>query len=399
MIKRLNIGSRILLYIYFSLMIVYGVFSWRYSIARQDSPVLLYLKFMLIPVGFFIILSKGSFVVNNLRVLGSVIIIAVYFLFDLIIKSANIYQSECLIWCFSFMVGYLLSHYTPHRDKGFSFWPFAFLLFPVGVFDMLMHRGDFSYEDTMMIGEKWIDNNVVMILFSLLPFVLMRKSNRYSDLAIVLVLICAIISVKRTIIVVAFLVGLIYLFYRFRNRGNIVIKLIALVVAFVALFFLVRYIDASLNGGELFARFQNTIQEEDSSGREDQYVVYYNLITNTSLFYQFFGTHETNDFITGYAHNDLLYMAYHYGYVGLALFLIALIKIIVTVIKIVRTNCLGKEMSLACLAALVTLSICGMLNCFVISDGYIYLMLFFGFMIGKYQFVQSNITKRIKNKN
>lgn len=392
MIRRLNIGTKVLLFIYFGLMIIHGVVSWRYAIFRQTTPTLVYMKFLLIPTGFLIALFNGSFIVNHFKALGGIIITSIYFFLVFVLKGTSLYQNICLVWCTSFLVGYLLSHFSLSKNKSVSFWSFAYILFPVSVYYILLHRGDFSYNNMMVTTEGyWIDNNVIMVLFSLLSFVIMRKSKRYSDVAMLLVLICAIISVKRTIIIAAFLVELIYLYYKFRNRSNIVIKLIVLVFAVVGLFYLVRYLDASFNGGELFDRLNNTVQGNDSSGREDQYIVYFNIITNSSLFEQLFGARVVNDILTGNVHNDLLYIAYHYGFVGLVLFLIVMLKTIYVVVKIVRTNCLGTNMALACLTAIVALVVCGMFNCFIVTNSYVYMMLFFGYAIGKYELIQKQV--------
>jgi len=392
MIKRFNIVSRLLIFIYLGLMIIHGVFSWRYAIFRQSTPTLVYMKFLLIPTVFLIAIANGSFVANHFKALGGVVVISIYFFSVFVLKSTSLYQSVCLIWCTSFIIGYLSAYFTPYKNKEISFWSFAYVLFPVSVYYILLHSGDFSYENTMVTTEGyWIDNNVIMVLFSLLPFVIMQKSKRYKDVAMLLVLVCAIISVKRTIIIAAFLVELIYLYNRFRNRSNIVMKLIVLVFAVVGLFYLVRYMDARFNGGELFERLNNIVQENDSSGREDQYIVYFDIIKNTSLSNQLFGTREINDTLTGNIHNDLLYVVYHYGLLGLVLFLVVMIKIISVVIKIVRTDCLGAEMSLACLMTLVALVICGMFNCFIVTNSYIYMMLFFGYAIGKYELIQKQL--------
>jgi len=392
MIKHISIGTKIILYIYFGLMIIHGVLSWKYAIFRQTTPTLVYMKFLLIPTGFLIAFFNGSFVVNNFKNLGSIIILSVCFFLMVLLKGTSLYQNICLVWCASFIVGYLLSHYALSKNKSVFFWPIAYILFPVSVYYILLHRGDFSYVNTMVTIEGyWIDNNVIMVLFALLPHVLIMKSKRYNDIAMILVMICAIISVKRTIIIASFLIELIYLYYRFRSRSNIVMKLVVLVFAVWGLFYLVRYLDASFNGGELFDRLNNTVQGNDTSGREDQYIIYFNVITNSSLFDKLFGASVIYESLTGNVHNDLLYVAYHYGFVGFVLFLTVMIKIISVVIKIVKTNCLGTEMSLACLTTLVALMVCGMFNCFIVTNSYIYMMLFFGYAIGKYELIQKQV--------
>lgn len=390
MIRRINISTKVLLFFYFGLMIIHGVFSWRYAIFRQTTPILVYIKFILIPIGFFIAFLNSSFVVNHFKNTGGVIILSVYFFIMFVLKETDFYQNICLVWCASFIVGYLLSHFSLSKNKSITFWPFAYILFPVSVYYILLHRGDFSYSNMMVTTEGfWIDNNVIMVLFSLLPFVLMKKSKRYSDIAMLLVLVCAIISVKRTVIIASFMVELIYLYYRFRNRSIAVMKLVVLVFAVVGLFYLVRYLDTNFNGSELFERLDDTLQGNDKSGREDQYNYYFNIITNSSLFDQLFGVRMVNDTLTGNVHNDLLYIAFHYGFVGLAIFLVVMVKIIFTVVKIVRTNCLGEKMALACLTTLVALVVCGMFNCFIVTNSYIYMMLFFGYAIGKYELIHN----------
>jgi O-antigen ligase len=394
MIKRLNTGSRLLLYVYFGLLIIYGVFSWQYAIFRQNSPVLLYMKFLLIPTGFLIAFANGSFIVNHFKVVGSVVIISIYFFGVFVLKATSLYQNVCLVWCASFIIGFLLSYFTPFKDKSISFWSLAYILFPVAVYYTLVHRGDFSYDNMMTNSEgNWIDNNVIMVNLSLLPFVLMRGKRFVSNIAIILVVVCAIISVKRTILIATFLVLVVYFFYRMtqKNRKYIVFRLLLLIVAIIGMFFLLKYIDARMNGGELFERLQGSSMKDDSSGRSGMYEQYFAAIMSFSPKEMLFGINTMDSSFTGNVHNDLMYVVFHYGLVGLVLFLIIMIRIIATSFQIVRSNCLGQNISLSCLTALVILIVCGFFNCFITSDSYTYLMLFFGYAVGKYQFVQSNI--------
>lgn len=401
MIKRLNTGSRLLLYIYFGLLIIYGVFSWQYAIFRQNSPVLLYMKFLLIPTGFLIVFVNSSFILNHFKTLGTIIILSIYFFMEFALKETSLYQNVCLVWCTSFIIGCLLSHFTLSKDKNISFWSLAFILFPVAVYYTLMHRGDFSYENmiTTMEGD-WIDNNVIMVNLSLLPFVLMRGKRFTSDIAIILVVTCAIISVKRTIIIATSLVLVVYIFYRMtqKNRKYIIFKLLLLICAIVGLFFLLKYIDARMNGGELFARLQGSSVKDDSSGRSGMYEQYFAAIKSFSPKEMLFGVSKMASGFTGNVHNDLMYVTFHYGFVGLLLFLTIMIQILITSIRIVRTGCLGQNMSMTCLIALITLVICGSFNCFITADGYTYLMLFFGHAVGKYQLVQNSMKLDTNNK-
>lgn len=402
MIKRLNISSRLLLYVYFGLLIIYGVFSWEYAIFRQNNPILLYMKFLLIPTGFLIAFANGSFIVNHFKALGSIILISIYFFLVFVLKGTSLYQNVCLIWCTTFIIGYLLSHFSPLKNKSISFWSLAYILFPVAIYYTLLHRGDFSYENMMVTTEGyWIDNNVIMVNLSLLPFVLMRGKRFTSDIAIVLVIICAIISVKRTIIINTFLIVIVYFYYRMtqKNRKYIVFKLLLLVIAIVGMFFLLKYIDARMNGGELFERLQGSSIKDDSSGRSGMYEQYFVAIMSFSPKEMLFGINIMDSSFTGNVHNDLMYVVFHYGLVGLVLFLIIMIRIMVTSFRIVRSNCLGQNISLSCLTALVVLIVCGFFNCFITSDSYTYLMLFFGYAVGKYQFAQNHIKKLIVNNN
>lgn len=399
MIKRLNIGSRLLLYVYFSLLIIYGVFSWQYAIFRQNNPILLYMKFLLIPTGFLIAFANGSFIVNHFKALGGIVVISVYFFLVFVLKATSLYQNVCLVWCTSFIIGYLLSHFSPLKNKSISFWSLAYILFPVAVYYTLLHRGDFSYENMVVTTEgNWIDNNIIMVNLSLLPFVLMRGKRFTSNIAIILVVACAIISVKRTIIITTFLVLVVYFYYRMiqKNRKHIIFKLLLLVIAIVGMFFLLKYIDNRMNGGELFERLQLTSRENDTSGRSGMYETYFAAIMSFSPKEFLFGISTMDSDFTGNVHNDIMYVVFHFGLVGLLLFLIIMVRIIVVSFRIVKSNCLGQSMSLSCLTALIVMIVCGLFNCFITFDGYTYLMLFFGYAIGKYQFVKNNRTTQIK---
>ena len=397
MIKRFNISSRLLLYVYFGLLIIYGVFSWEYAIFRQNNPILLYMKFLLIPTGFLIAFANGSFIVNHFKALGGIIVISIYFFLVFVLKGTSLYQNVCLVWCTTFIIGYLLAYFSPLKNKSVSFWSLAYILFPVAIYYTLLHRGDFSYENMMVTTEGyWIDNNVIMVNLSLLPFVLMRGKRFTSDIAIVLVIICAIISVKRTIIINTFLIVIVYFYYRMtqKNRKYIVFKLLLLVIAIVGMFFLLKYIDASMNGGELFERLQQSSMKDDTSGRSGMYEAYYAAIMSFSPKEFLFGISTMDTNFTGNVHNDIMYVVFHYGIVGFVLFLLIMIRIVATTIKIVFSDCLGKNISLSSLTALLIMIVCGLFNCFITSDSYTYLMLFFGYTIGKYQLVQKYGIKR-----
>ena len=260
------------------------------------------------------------------------------------------------------MIGYLLSHYTLSKDKSVSFWPLAYILFPVAVFFTLLHRGDFSYDSmvTNMDG-NWIDNNVVMVNLSLLPFVLMRGKRSISNAAIFLVIACAIVSVKRTVLITTILILMVFLFYRItrKNRKHIFFKLSLFIIAIVGLFFLLKYLDTQMNGGELFDRLQHSNKDEDTSGRYGMYETYLFAIMSFSPKEFLFGTISMNSDFTGNVHNDLMYVAFHYGLVGIVLFLTIMVHIIGTSFRIVRSDCLGKDISLSCLVAMITILVCG----------------------------------------
>ena len=400
MIKRFNISSRLLLYVYFGLLIIYGVFSWEYAIFRQNNPILLYMKFLLIPTGFLIAFANGSFIVNHFKSLGGIIIISIYFFLVFVLKSTSIYQNVCLVWCTSFIIGFLLSHFTPLKNRSVSFWSLAYILFPVAVYYTILHRGEFSYENMTVTTEGyWIDNNVIMVNLSLLPFVLMRGKKYISDIAIVLIVVCAIISVKRTIVITTVLILVVYFYYRMiqKNRKHIIFKLLLLIFAIVGMFFLLKYIDNRMNGGELFKRLQLTSRTDDTSGRSGMYETYFAAIMSFSPKEILFGIGSMGIDFTGNVHNDIMYVTFHYGLLGLLLFLIIMVQIIVASFRIVKSDCLGQSMSLSCLTALIVMIVCGLFNCFITFDGYTYLMLFFGYAIGKYQNVKNISQIQIAN--
>ena len=160
-------------------------------------------------------------------------------------------------------------------------------------------------------------------VITLIPaFLLLQNKYKYSLL--ILTMICAIISAKRTGLITSVIVIIIYFILIGKNIGKKIKSILLGATILVTLYFTM----ATFMGEQLdfiIERIAN-IEEDDGSGRGDMYTNLFDEITKnddtaTYLFGNGYDEVINSKINSGYsAHNEFLEVLYDYGLVGFSIF-------------------------------------------------------------------------------
>lgn len=167
-------------------------------------------------------------------------------------------------------------------------------------------------------------------LITLLP-ALILLNNKYKYPLILLVIICAIISGKRSGFITCATSIALYMMMTGRNLSNRIQKILyGTVLVFLLYFILNQFIGDQIYF--LMERIANT-QEDDGSGRGEVYANLYNLIINNQDIISLFFGNGYNEVINSQisngfsAHNEFLEVTYDFGILGFLIFLTIFVAI------------------------------------------------------------------------
>lgn len=259
-----------------------------------------------------------------------------------LICSSNIFQDiRNLIW---WPLIYFLFYTITLNDKSGKlisifinrYVPCIFIIH-VAIFILLRQV---SMVATLSSGKEILvsDNSIFYILL-LIPLVTLL-SNKIKYLFLFVSIIATVYSFKRSAVVYVGLISLVTLYFDFYSKRKIsIIHIVSSVLLLLLSVEVVTYVDSSFDG-HLLSRFES-ISEDKGSGRLD---IWANTLTDFS------NKHFSNKVLgSGYnavlcdgnefsAHNDLIEMLYDFGYVGLFLYLIFIIKFVIIAIKVKQLN-------------------------------------------------------------
>ena len=178
-------------------------------------------------------------------------------------------------------------------------------------------RTSANYDTEELIGE-----NSVFYPLLCLPWIVMANKRRLRMIMVGLIVICAILSLKRSAVLIVAL-ALIVFFYRefLWNRKGKFFKLIAIILFIGGAYYL--FVRSSDSFNNVVSRFEN-ISEDRGSGREFIYQNVFRMIEESTLSEYCWG-HGFNMTVIcnngSSAHNDFLEVFFDYGIVGLVIYL------------------------------------------------------------------------------
>lgn len=204
------------------------------------------------------------------------------------------------LWAIIFCVSCIVSYYYNMR-QGLEF---------------LIRRGSLAKE---------ITNNVGYTFLSLIPiWVLFRKKPLLQYLGLTLCIAYIIMGMKRGAILIG---GVIVLYFVWRiiktsrGRQRIVIFFLTIVLAIVAVYFVIDM----LSNSDYFVQRLEATKEGNSSGRDSLYSFFWTYFTERADFVQYLfgrGANGTLEIYYNYAHNDWLEIAVNQGMFGVIIYVV-----------------------------------------------------------------------------
>jgi len=185
--------------------------------------------------------------------------------------------------------------------------------------------------------------NSIYYLVLLLPFVLICEKKLLRNVMIFAILICVLISMKRTAFIAV--IGSLILFFvlkrekQLNKKSGVKLKNILYIILGIILIYLIYSFISDKLGFNILDRFNNN-NIDISSGRFDIYRMVLDDFYISDIFQMFFG-HGYNSvvYLTGglSAHNDFLEILYDFGIVGLMLYVFIYINLL-SIYKVFKKN-------------------------------------------------------------
>lgn len=234
-------------------------------------------------------------------------------------EAANIFR---MTFCpFAFLAFYQIARSDPKFTR---YIVLAIIVIFIDACYLFFRYTLFADFTEILLIEQQKQSNYIFWPFCCAPFLLLIDKKLLKGLLLVLLLICSIISLKRSVIIgLVLMIPFLYDFKKNSEPRIIAVLLIVTIVAVLLSNYLSDYIEL------LNARMGN-LSEDDGSGRIPIFKRVWTGITNLDFFSLVVGRGFGKIVETGYsnAHNDILQTFYEYGIIGLFLYFALLIRIV-----------------------------------------------------------------------
>ena len=298
----------------------------------SSFPVLL-LLFSLV----YIIQAKEK-VKNKVYRSYLVVFIITYFLtvFGALIYSLDsriVLVSSILPLCF-WLIGDSLN--TNYKSVTLSFYlPVCFVV--LAAFFLL------NFDTKLLLDKEYAAVNASYTIVYMLPFLLLNEKRLFRIVAILLAILCTLMSLKRGgMLSLGIGLALYFLVYSKVSSGKLISfrGVFIAIIAVTAITYLVIYFNESMEG-LVFNRFAS-LEQDEGSGRGDIYKQVQRMISNSSLIGYIFGHGwggVARDSSLGLsAHNDFLEIIYDFGFISFLLYLVFLVRLIARFFKMLKKN-------------------------------------------------------------
>lgn len=225
-------------------------------------------------------------------------------------------------WCFYFLLACLLYKKCAKQilQKLVNWFSLICIICILGLLYSLNHS---------VVSDRLIGNNEIFYSLLCLPWLMLIKSPRNRFFMVVLIVICAAVSLKRSAMIISLLSLGVVFYMRFIEGKRFKIVPTIILVCVVSIIY--SFISESQNVVNIVSRF-NSIEDDNGSGRMGIYEMVWLLITKSSQMDLILG-HGFNSVIVSIgfasAHNDFLEIIYDFGIIGIIIYVsfhLALIK-------------------------------------------------------------------------
>ncbi|MGG0276184.1 O-antigen ligase family protein [Bacillus rhizoplanae] len=391
-------SSRNLGFILLLMIISYISISNMRSVYSNALP---FKDLLMTGLSFIGILLLFIFLLTRMNKINKLLLLMLLFVVFSFIPTLNLYIEyssssiihifgEMYFWLASFVLAYICNFYS---NKGIEMTKITVVLLPIFSF-LFFNIIEYSQvQDTALIS-------MVYYCVFLIPFVLMIEKKILKFAAMLLILACVLLSIKRTAFLAFSGVILIYYFTNYKvqakNSKLILTSIFSGVIGFVLIYVFFNFIVETFNVNIMY-RIE-TMFDDQGSGRVEIWNRTWEMIKQSSIFGLIFGHGFNAVYMKSFpqysAHNDYLEVLYDYGIVGIFIYLKMYSILIRYSIRlyIARSKYAAPFISSIALAIIVSFTS----HLIIYPTYFIFLCIFWGTIIShcdKYLSTESGVTK------
>ncbi|KAA6467042.1 O-antigen ligase domain-containing protein [Bacillus cereus] len=283
---------------------------------------------LMIGLTFIGILSLCIFLLTRMNKVNRMLALMLLFVVFSFIPTINLYMEysfsyivnilgQTYFWIASFSLAYICNYYS---HKGNMLVKATIILLPIFCF-MFFNIKEFSQiQDTALIS-------MVYYCVFLMPFVFMMEKKLLKFTAILLILVCVLLSVKRTAFLAFSGTILVYYFVNYKihakNSRLVITSILSGAIGTIFIYAFSNYIVEFFDVNIIY-RIQ-TMLDDQGSGRIEIWNRTWEMIKQSSVPGLIFGHGFNAVYIDSFpqysAHNDFLEILYDYGLIGIYIYL------------------------------------------------------------------------------
>lgn len=324
----------------------------------------------------------GLFILKNIErikfynsVILCVFLYLVYYLIRMCIfdyeVSAKVVFSQC-IWEILFIIGYSFSNIQLSNRAIIKLAKLeVFVLISIYIVATILL---IPLYNNFLLQPK----DMYFSLFFIVPFLLLLPSGKPKYISCALIELLALISIKRSIIIIITMIITIVLYREIKKLR------VGKIIFFAIIIFILLFIVYSQN--EVLADISNrmsSISEDGGSGRFNMWNILWKNYINSDAYGIIFGLgyFSVSEIISIAAHNDILQILLNSGLVGVTLYVLIYYRIFITGLRCIKLN--NRRLGSGIILTLICLILLSNTNCFIIFPPFISPFMFFlGFIIG-----------------
>lgn len=258
----------------------------------------------------------------------------IYILFTNVILSSSepkIWLSilKSCLWCCSFMAAYYMLGCNPlcYEKKLVKLFGIVSIIGIIGTINMRLNP-------VMEIGvDELVGNNTVFYYVLVVPWLLLFKNKLLRRLSIAVLLILAVLSLKRSAVIIALSCSFAFFVFNQKKSNYRLLWIAVVIVLFCGIYKIVGNMAEVVN---VTNRFE-AMNEDEGNGRLDIYSDVFVQYLDSDLFSQLFGHgyNMVSVVLKGpSAHNDFLEVLYDYGIIGFIMFIYLHVRVAKTTYKL-----------------------------------------------------------------
>lgn len=283
---------------------------------------------------------------------------------DMSVSVRNLFFSLfTVLWVISFKFGQGFAYWDTHKLNKVLFYFGLLVIIPLSIQTFIL------YIQSDILSFKLGGNDAIFTIIAYLPFAFALKERKlFKTILISLLLIIALLSLKRSIILAAFLSTIVYTLLMVDKKKIIkyvfsVYTLMVITVIIYAYRFLEKLVLDTVLG-----RFEY-LSEDGGSGRENIYNTLFDVYLNSDAaqFWLGHGYKATLIYKGMLAHNDFLNILFDFGIIGFSLYMSFILLLIYTSIKKFRSATYYRNEYATFIATLIIFFVLSSLNNMIYS--------------------------------